>query len=249
MRVAVLWAAGLVIQTLPVLADVVITQELTPDTTPKIDGLASEARTAYSPASTFKMIIALAAFEQGVATPETKELCNDKHLKLRPMRLNFQQAMFYSSNDFFVKVMENLTNEEIAGMAEKCGFGEPKGKMPENKSDWRYGATFRVTPLQEAAFLRKLAFGQLPASKSAQKNLVRVMKWPSEVEGVTVYAKTGSWERTYWMVGLAAYPTADGQVFQSIVVTLKDRGSNRDKAIKRFWQAVKEGKKQYATRS
>lgn len=232
----------------PSAADVVVTQLLQPGAAPAIEGPASLARTPYSPASTFKMIIALAAFEKGTASPDTRELCHDKHLPLRPMRLNFQQAMLYSSNDFFTKLREQVSDEEIQNVAKRCGFGEITGEWPADKGDLRLYSKIKITPLEMTAFLRKLAFGELPVKAQAQKDLVRVMSWPSEVDGVTAYAKTGSWDRTYWMVGLAVYPTTDAPVFEVIVVNLTKSGSNRDKAVKRFWQIVRRGMDQHGAK-
>lgn len=222
-------------------ADVVVTQELLPDTSPKIQGDTSQARTAYSPASTLKMIFALTAFAEGAATPDTRELCDDKYLPLRPMRLNFQQAMYYSSNVYFRKILADVPMEKVKKMIEQCDFGTIKGELPDSLKSMGIYSKVRVTPLQICAFLRKLAFGQLPVKSSDQKDLVKVMSWPSEVEGATVYAKTGAWERTYWMVGLAVYPTAEKPVFEAIVVMLNKSGSSRDKAIARFWEVVKAG--------
>lgn len=223
------------------LADVVVTQELLPETTPTIKGDTSQARMAYSPASTLKLIFALTSFAEGVATPETRKLCDDKHLPLRPMRLNYQQAMYYSSNTFFRDVLAEVPMAKVKQMIERCGFGEVKGDLPDSLKTMAIYSKVRVTPLQVCEFLRKLAFGQLPVKNAYQKDLVKVMSWPSEVEGATVYAKTGAWERTYWMVGLAVYPTAEKPVFEAIVVMLNKSGSTRDKAIARFWEVVKAG--------
>lgn len=222
-------------------ADVVITQELLPDTSPKIQGDTSQARMAYSPASTLKMIFALTAFKEGAATPETRELCDDKYLPLRPMRLNFQQAMYYSSNAYFRQILADVPLDKVGQMIERCEFGEIKGELPDSLKTMDIYNKVTVTPLQVCAFLRKLAFGQLPVENKYQKDLVKVMSWPSEVEGATVYAKTGAWNRTYWMVGLAVYPTEGQPVFEAIVVMLNKSGSNRDKAIARFWEVVKAG--------
>ena len=217
-------------------ADVVILSDVPGSDKPLVSRETEQADEYFSPASTFKMIIALVAFEKGIATAQTVHLCSDNHLPTKPLKLDFQQAMYYSSNDYFVALMDKIEGKELVEMAERCGFGKAVGPMPGDKSAWRHGGNIRVTPMQEHMFLRNLAQGTLPVDRRVQADLVRVMKWPSPVEGVKAFGKTGSWERTYWFSGMAVI---EGQPDRICTVTLTSFGSDRDQAISTFFQQIK----------
>ena len=88
----------------------------------------------YPPGSTFKPIVALAALEQGVVTPETKFSCNGKHRFgdrvfncWRPQghgTLDLLGAISNSCDIYFYKIAERLDVDKIAEMAGRFGLGE-----------------------------------------------------------------------------------------------------------------------------
>lgn len=217
-------------------ADVTLLSDIPGAEVPYISGEESEAEKAFSPASTFKMIIALTAFEQKIATPETELTCQDAHLSPKPQVLKFQKAMQDSSNDFFRQLVDKLTDEQLLEMARRCEFGTIPVAAPKDRKDWVHGGGIRVTPLQEHRFLRKLIRGKLLVSVESQKQLMAVMAWPAVEAGVNVYGKTGSYEKTYWFSGLAV--KAGGAV-RVITVTLTAEDANRSRAIQRFYDQIK----------
>jgi beta-lactamase class D len=216
-------------------ADVVILSDFPGSDKPLISGETGQADQPFSPASTFKMIIALVALEKKIATPTTTILCSDSYLPQKPMQLDFQKAMYHSSNDFFVALLDKITPDELLAMAAKCGFGKPTGPPPSDKSAWRHGGNIRVTPREEHRFLRKLAAGQLPVAPGVQADLIRVMRWPSPKDQWQIFGKTGSWERTYWFVGMVHKSEGPARIG---TVTLTSHGSDREKAIQRFLQQI-----------
>lgn len=87
----------------------------------------------YSPGSTFKMIVAMAALEAGVIKPETRSYCSGKmslgnHLfhcwkKQGHGHLNVVEALQHSCDIFFYETAQKLGIEKIANMARRFGLG------------------------------------------------------------------------------------------------------------------------------
>lgn len=87
----------------------------------------------YSPGSTFKMIVALAALEAGVIKPETRTYCAGKMFlgnhafhcwkKEGHGHLNVVEALQHSCDIFFYETAQKLGIEKIANMARRFGLG------------------------------------------------------------------------------------------------------------------------------
>lgn len=87
----------------------------------------------YSPGSTFKMIVALAALEAGVIKPETRTYCAGKMFlgnhafhcwkKEGHGHLNVVEALQHSCDIFFYETAQKLGIEKIADMAHRFGLG------------------------------------------------------------------------------------------------------------------------------
>ncbi|MCB2099986.1 MAG: penicillin-binding protein 2 [Rhodobacterales bacterium] len=111
----------------------------------------------YSPGSTFKMAVALAALERNVVTPETTVYCPG-HMRLGNARfhcwkrgghghMNLQDAITQSCDVYFYEVAKRTGIDRLAAMARRLGVGvdlgidlpgERKGLMPDK--DWKRGA-------------------------------------------------------------------------------------------------------------
>ncbi len=124
----------------------------------------------YSPGSTFKMVVALAALEAGVITPETKIFCGGYTMmgnhKFHCWKgtghgnLNLKEAFRHSCDIYFYEVARRTGIDRISAMAERLGFGsltgidlpgEKKGLMPNRKwkeyrlgEQWLQGDTYNV---------------------------------------------------------------------------------------------------------
>lgn len=91
----------------------------------------------YAPGSTFKMIVALAALEEGIITKDTKVYCSGRmqlgnHFfhcwkRVGHGALNVVEALQHSCDIFFYEVAQQLGIDKIAAMARRFGLGEPTG--------------------------------------------------------------------------------------------------------------------------
>lgn len=134
--------------------------EKTPMTNKAISG-------QYSPGSTFKIVVALAALEAGIITPETNVFCSGKmqlgnHLfhcwrHSGHGRQNVVEAIKNSCDIFFYETALKLGIEKIAEMSRKLGLGttydlglanqmsgvipDKKWKQEKLKAPWQQGET------------------------------------------------------------------------------------------------------------
>ena len=123
----------------------------------------------FTPCSTFKPIIALAALREGIITPATKLYVGDR------ARMNVTDALAHSNNPFFHKLGEMLGFKRITEYAREFGIGERAGLDIPGESAGHYpsappkqggvgflaycGTDVEVTPLQMAAFISTIANG------------------------------------------------------------------------------------------
>lgn len=113
---------------------------------------------AYAPGSTFKPIVALAALEAGVITPETTFTCpgffwlgnNQFHCwkKGGHGTMALRDAIKHSCDVFFYETGKRLGIDRIAAMAKRMGLGATLGiELPAERSglipttEWKLGAT------------------------------------------------------------------------------------------------------------
>jgi len=95
------------------------------------------SQSAYSPGSTFKMIVAAAALEAGVIDPSTTFFCPGQaefygrvfhcHDKKGHGNVDLNTAIIKSCDVFFYNVGKRLGIEKISAMAHRFGLGSPTG--------------------------------------------------------------------------------------------------------------------------
>jgi penicillin-binding protein 2 len=108
----------------------------------------------YPPASTYKMIVAAAALQEGLITPETSFMCNGYYeLGNRTYRcshrgghgrINLHRAIVQSCDVYFYNVGKMIGVDKLAEYARRFGLGAPTGiALPQEKSgliptrDWK----------------------------------------------------------------------------------------------------------------
>jgi len=123
----------------------------------------------FTPCSTFKPVVALAALREEIITPSTKLYVGEK------ARINVTDALAHSNNVFFHKLGEMLGFLRLAKYAEEFGLGEKAGLDIPGESPGRfpssppkeggvgylayYGMDIEVTTLQMAAIISAVANG------------------------------------------------------------------------------------------
>jgi penicillin-binding protein 2 len=123
----------------------------------------------FTPCSTFKPIVALAALREGIITPNTMIYVGNR------TRMSLTDALAHSNNPYFHKLGEMLGFKRITEYAREFGIGEKAGLDIPGESAGRYpsvppaqggvgllaycGTDVDVTPLQMAAFISAIANG------------------------------------------------------------------------------------------
>jgi cell division protein FtsI/penicillin-binding protein 2 len=124
---------------------------------------------AFTPCSTFKPVVALAALKEGVITPRTQLRVG------RRLRMNLTEALAKSNNAFFARLGEMLGFRRLAVYARAFGLGQKAGGDIPGESPGRFPATppkdggvgylaycgqdIEVTPLQMAALISAIGNG------------------------------------------------------------------------------------------
>lgn len=197
-------------------------------------GDAKLARERCSAASTFKVLIAWAALESGAATPATRFEVGDKHIPGTPRSLDLRQALYFSSNDYFVKLAPLIGREVLTDFVLRSQLypdGVPDDWLGE---EWRpiiKGGDLKTTPMQNHLFMRHIAFGSITENASVLRDLHAVMAWPSDHPMIRLYGKTGVWGGAVWFNGFGVKQR------NKRVITVYMRGSveRRPEAIAHFY--------------
>lgn len=124
---------------------------------------------AFTPCSTFKPVVALAALKEDIITPETEFRLG------RRTKMNVTEALAHSNNLFFLKLGQMLGFHRLAEYAHEVGLGEKAGSDIPDESPGRFpaeapreggvgfvayeGLAVQVTLLQMAAVVSAIANG------------------------------------------------------------------------------------------
>ncbi len=143
----------------------------------------------YPPGSTIKMIVALAALEQGIISPDTTYYCNGRHRLGNHTfhcwqnrghgELNLLEAIAKSCDVYFYEIAEKLDIDLIADMARRFGLGtvydtgvdgEKEGLLPTREwkriyqqQSWQLGETLNVAIGQGAMLATPLQLAVMTA--------------------------------------------------------------------------------------
>jgi cell division protein FtsI/penicillin-binding protein 2 len=123
----------------------------------------------FTPCSTFKPVVALAALREGIIIPTTELYVGSRQ------RMDLTEALALSNNVFFLKLGEMLGFQRLAQYAYEFGLGEKTSDDIPGESAGRfptaapkeggvgylayYGQDMEVTPLQMAAIISAIANG------------------------------------------------------------------------------------------
>ena len=129
---------------------------------------------AFTPCSTMKPIVAVAALKEGLITPDTTVRAEPR-LRAYGRYFNLTQALAHSSNTYFSKVGQMLGFDRLTEYAHLFGLGEKAAADIPGESIGHFpaeppkqggvgmlaydGLTFDVTPLQMTALVSAIANG------------------------------------------------------------------------------------------
>ena len=199
-----------------------------------VEGDAKLADAAFTPASTFKMVIAWAALDAGVAEPSTAFKVADKHVPDAPRTLTLAEAMFFSSNDAFVDLASRLPKGRLEASVERSGFVDgppPKDWLKEGPSSVTHAGTLRVTPRQQHAFILRVMRGELASSPKIQAKLLECLAWPAEGSKTRLYGKTGTQTGVTWFNGFGVEEWTD----RAVTVLCTGPEANRADTVAAFY--------------
>ena len=160
-----------------------------------VTGSKVEMDVAREPASTFKVVIAWAALDQGLVQDVETPLKRADGLGLR-------QSLQKSINPPFSILAEKMGGEILGEYAARSGLIE--GKIPK---DWMKGGgqeamhagELKTTLRREHEMAVGWMRGTAPWNGAAGKKLQEALVWKGEK--VVVWAKTGSFGGCLWMTG------------------------------------------------
>lgn len=178
--------------------------ETVDNVTQQIEGQESLREQRFSPASTFKMIIALAALQDHQTAPYSTFACHGAFLPWKSTALNLHQALVFSHNPAFQQLAQKVGEAKLAELTQKSGFcpsGPPKGWLKKGFRSAVWGGTLKVTPDEQHRFMIALAKESLPLDRAAQQELLTCLEWPTGSATARVWGKTGTFGGAVWFSG------------------------------------------------
>ncbi|MDX6765845.1 MAG: penicillin-binding transpeptidase domain-containing protein [Candidatus Methylacidiphilales bacterium] len=205
------------------------------DRAPHVEGPKERIDTGVCLASTFKVFLAWVALEEGLAGPDTRRVCTDAHVPGSPRELNLHQAMFYSSNDYFLQLFARFPQKKLDAYLLRSGLigsTVPPGWLAAS-GRLVSGGGLLVSPAANHEFMRRVAFGQLASSPAVQLDLEAVMRWPGPGGGKApvFYGKTGVYGGAVWFNGFA-----DEGTRRVCTVQLPGSVAERPRAVAAFYR-------------
>lgn len=216
-------------------SETVILETTKGESTKILSGESAAIEKLYTPASTFKIILAWAGLEKGIVSPETKHQCSDSYVPGTPREISFKEAMFYSSNDYFVWLVEQLGSERLNHFVKKSSFfsdGLPENWPGKNPRAVVRGGELKVSPHQQHQFIQRVMRGELASSPKIQDQLLTCLEWPTSDSKVHLYGKTGSYGGVTWFNGFGR----NEKGLKAVTILLTGKEANRDRAIALFYK-------------
>ena len=153
----------------------------------------------FSPASTFKVPLALIGYDAGILSdehtpswdykPEFNAVKRDRKT-VDPTIWERDSVLWYSR-----EITSRFGSDRFAGYVSKFGYGNMDVSGNAGKNDglthsW-VNSSLEISPAEQTAFLRRLLAGKMPVSARAHE-MTRAIIPTFQVEGWTVQGKTGS---------------------------------------------------------
>ncbi len=165
----------------------------------------ARANTRYQPASTFKMLNALIAFETDVVSSAEEILPyggGPQPVKAWEKDMSIKEAMAVSNVPLFQGIARRIGLERMRGYVGRAAYGNAQiGDVVDNF--WLKGP-LAISILEQISFIDRLKQGTLPFSPRSLELLRGIMPHESGPAQTTVYFKTGRTSNTRPGIGWVA---------------------------------------------
>jgi beta-lactamase class D len=164
----------------------------------------ARAATGFLPASTFKIPNSLIAIETGVAGPETVFAWDGQKRSLEAWNkdLTLTEAMRVSCVPIYQEIARRIGPDRMSWWVKNLGYGN--ADIAEAIDTFWLEGRLRITALEQAAFVRRLAHGDLPISRRTMDAVTEMLVEERTDAGV-LRGKTGLTGRMQpnvgWWVG------------------------------------------------
>lgn len=150
----------------------------------------NRAKTAYIPASTFKILNALIGIEHDKTSPNEVFKWDGQKRAFESWEkdLTLAEAMQASAVPVYQALAQRIGLDLMAKEVKRVGFGNTRiGTQVDNF--WLIGP-LKITPIEEAQFAYRLAKQELPFTPKTQQQVIDMLL-VDEIRGTKVYAKSG----------------------------------------------------------
>lgn len=176
----------------------------------------------HTPASTFKIPLAVMGFDSGVLkSPSQPSIPLTDDLKARiadlyhpekyPIQYFYNRAqtpeswMMFSVIWYSQYITHQLGKEKFQEYVDKFNYGNKDisghpGKDDGLDSAWIF-SSLQISPKEQLEFIEKLQQQKLPVSKSAHENTIKIIKQANIWDDWQMYGKTGGGMTGGWFVG------------------------------------------------
>lgn len=161
-----------------------------------------DCETRVTPASTFKVALAVIAADAGIITSAHEPKLPFKEGYADWMGASWRQDtdptmwMVNSTVWYSRRLAEMLGAEKLTAYAQKFGYGNADfsgdlGKDNGLERSW-ISSSLKISPLEQAGFVAALVDGTLPVSQAAMAGAMELVQQGGASEGWTLWGKTGS---------------------------------------------------------
>ncbi len=160
-----------------------------------------DCETRVTPASTFKIPLAVMAFDAGLITSTTEPTYPFREGYpdwVASWRQDTNPAMWiHNSNVWYSqRLTEQLGADRLSDYAARFGFGNADfsgdpGRDNGLERAW-ISSSLKVSPLEQAGFVAAMIEGHLPVPRSAVDGAISLMEAPRDARGWQIWGKTGS---------------------------------------------------------
>ena len=183
------------------------------------------ARTPFVPASTFKIMNSLIAFETGVAADDSEFMKWDgvkRRIEAWNHDMTLREAMRVSAVWYYQEIARRIGSKRMQQWIDRAGYGNRELGSRIDRF-WLEGP-LRISPVEQIDFLVRLYRDDLPFSKRSMKLVREIIPSEGPMKGKTGWADTSD-PNIGWYVG---WLEANGTTY--FFATNVDIRSNEDAA-------------------